>query len=173
MTDYPDFAGAAEKLLEQQGELNKSYRDRAHLVAVLAAMLPSHIGRSDPNEPTYSVVIIETPYGQISYHIADRDLDLFARVRPTDDDCPVWDGHTTDEKNSRLCEMIGALSGNAPWMTGETPEQPAPAGDRLAAEVVIDVCDLEGDGDLDDLKARLEEAAAPWKPTISVTPRTY
>lgn len=43
---------------------------------------------------------------------------------------------------------------------------------RLAADITIDVCDLTQD-DLDELRARIEEAAAPWKPIITVTPRNY
>lgn len=46
-------------------------------------------------------------------------------------------------------------------------------GERIAAEVVIDVSDLEGDGDLEELRERLEAAAAPWRPTVTVNVRWY
>lgn len=88
--------------------LDGVYRERAHLVALLAAMLPSHIGRS---EPGWSVVIVEGPYGQLSWHIADRDLDLFAGIRQTDPfvEADRWDGHTTELKYARVREMIAGL----------------------------------------------------------------
>lgn len=78
------------------------YRERAHLVALLAALYPSHIGYTDPDEPDWPVVIIETPNGQMSWHIAPDDVDLFTHVRPTDRACRGWDGHTTEEKYDRI-----------------------------------------------------------------------
>ncbi|NYV72959.1 hypothetical protein [Streptomyces sp. UH6] len=78
------------------------YRERAHLVAHLAALYPSHIGRTDTDEPEWSVVTIETPTGQMCWHISDDDLDLFTHVQPTNRICRAWDGHTTDEKYGRL-----------------------------------------------------------------------
>jgi len=77
------------------------YRERAHLVAHLAAIYPSHIGPNDPSEPDWAVLTLETPTGQMSWHISPEDVDLFSHV-PTTTDERAWDGHTTDEKYERL-----------------------------------------------------------------------
>lgn len=83
------------------------YRERAHFVALLAAMFPSTIGYTDPAEPEWAVVIIETPTGQMSWHIAPDDMDLFRHV--TRSEVATWDGHSTDEKYTRLRRLIGSL----------------------------------------------------------------
>lgn len=76
------------------------YRERAHLVAHLASIYPSTIGPHDPNWPEWSVVIVETPQGQMSWHVAPADLGLFRHVRPSE--ANTWDGHSTEEKYARL-----------------------------------------------------------------------
>jgi hypothetical protein len=76
------------------------YRDRARLSAALAAQFPSCFVR-DESEPDWKVLIINLPkVGQISYHISPDDMDLFNHVK--DDPTCKWDGHTTEEKNSRI-----------------------------------------------------------------------
>lgn len=83
------------------------YRERSHLVAYLAATYPSHIGYTDPSEPDWAVVIIDTPTGQMSWHVSPDDTDLFALVRPTSTGDLGWDGHTTEEKYERMRQLIG------------------------------------------------------------------
>ncbi|MFD8820812.1 hypothetical protein ACFV1C_00335 [Streptomyces sp. NPDC059605] len=90
------------------GQLDATYRERAHLVAHLAALHPSHIGHTDPAAPDWAVVTIETPAGQMTWHIADRDMDLFTHVQPTNRICRGWDGHTTDEKYQRMRDLTKA-----------------------------------------------------------------
>ncbi|MFE2021328.1 hypothetical protein ACFW9O_25100 [Streptomyces sp. NPDC059499] len=115
MTHYPDHPRIAQTLLDQQGDINRLeaerdgvYRERAHLVALLAALHPSHIGHTDPDTPDWAVVIVETPAGQMSWHIAPRDMDLFTHVQPTNRVSPGWDGHTTDEKYERVRQLIAS-----------------------------------------------------------------
>lgn len=148
----PDqFAAAMDKLLTSPGEtaenleqikagilalaeptpdqaLNAAYRERAHLVALLAALYPSHIGYTDPAEPGWAVVTIETPAGQLSWHIAPGDLPLFEHVQPTSRISRGWDGHTTDEKYERVRRLTGIATlvrdDEAP--ADPTPEPPAP-----------------------------------------------
>lgn len=93
------------------------YRERAHLVALMATAYPSHIGATDPAEPDWKVVVIDTPAGQMSWHISPDDLDLFRHVRPTRPDDAPWDGHSTDEKYARVRRLIG----QALTVTAEVP----------------------------------------------------
>lgn len=88
--------------------LNAAYRERAHLVAHLAASYPSTIGYHDPHEPDWAVVIIDLPTGQVSWHVSPQDMDLFTRVRHTE--ISTWDGHTTEEKYARLDAHTRALA---------------------------------------------------------------
>ncbi|MEU9760257.1 hypothetical protein AB0D98_10915 [Streptomyces sp. NPDC047987] len=94
-----------EQLDALHDQLDATYRERAHLVAHLAALHPSHIGHTDPAAPDWAVVTIETPAGQMTWHIAERDMDLFTHVQPTNRICRGWDGHTTDEKYARMRDL--------------------------------------------------------------------
>lgn len=82
------------------------YRERARLVAFLAAQYPSVLHYSDPNEPEWPVVYITAPSGQMSWHVSQHDLDLFEHVpwKPRQHKSP-WDGHDTETKYERLAEL--------------------------------------------------------------------
>jgi len=90
--------------------LDAAYRERAHLVALLAAWQVSHIGHTDPSAPDWAVVTIELPTGQACWHIAPADMDLFAHVQPTNRICRGWDGHTTEEKYARIDAFAAQLA---------------------------------------------------------------
>ena len=80
------------------------YRERAYLVAYLAARYESYLCPAPDAEPGFSVIVyVESPEGQLSWHIADSDLDLFGRV-PWNSKV-VWDGHTTEEKYERIRDL--------------------------------------------------------------------
>lgn len=81
------------------------YRERARLVAFLAASYPSHASYSDPDEPDWLVVTVETPQGQMSWHVALNDMGLFNHVRRTRPTDAPWDRHTTPEKYERLARL--------------------------------------------------------------------
>lgn len=81
------------------------YRERARLVAFLAAIYPSHSGFSDPTEPDWLVVTVETPQGQMSWHVSPDDQGLFNHVRRTRHTDRPWDEHTTPEKYERLARL--------------------------------------------------------------------
>lgn len=77
------------------------YRERAHLVAYLASRYTSYLARPQDAEPGFTFcVYVESPEGQLSWHIADSDLDLFTGIPEQHD--ARWDGHTTEEKYERL-----------------------------------------------------------------------
>lgn len=77
------------------------YRERAYLVAHLARLYDAHWA-VDPDEPDWPVICIHGPGGQMCWHIAQADVELFPdslKVKPND-----WDGHTTAEKYKRLAD---------------------------------------------------------------------
>lgn len=78
--------------------LMSTYTERAHLVALLARIYPSHGYAPDDAEEDYQhAVCIHFPWGQASYHIQDGDYrNLFAAwlpMLPSD-----YDGHTVITK---------------------------------------------------------------------------
>lgn len=81
------------------------YRERAFLVAHLASQYFSAITYNDPNEPDWPVIYIETPAGQLSWHLSPDDLDLFEHVIRVTPESITWDGHTTEEKYRRLAKL--------------------------------------------------------------------
>jgi hypothetical protein len=97
--DYYEITG------DPMDALNAAYRERACLVALLAAQYTSHIGCTDPAAPDWPVVIVELPTGQVSWHINPADMGLFAHVGPKPHVSRGWDGHTTDEKYARIAKL--------------------------------------------------------------------
>lgn len=79
------------------------YRERAHLVALLTSLYPSCGSYNDPENPDWLVVYVETPSGQMSWHIHPDDEDLFPNLQR----CATyeWDGHTTETKYERMKEL--------------------------------------------------------------------
>ncbi len=90
-----------------EAALNSAYRERN---AVVAALIRSNGWKAEvvmaPDTEGWWIVYAETPQGQVSWHIAPEDMDLFR-------DWPVafgsrpspWDGHTTEEKYRRLAAI--------------------------------------------------------------------
>lgn len=76
------------------------YRERAFLTRHLASVYPSRLSYNDPSEPDWAVLYVQTPEGQLSWHISPDDMDLFGDVVVVSDH--KWDGHTTEEKYDRL-----------------------------------------------------------------------
>lgn len=79
------------------------YRERARLVAFLTKIFPSYCGFTDPEEPDWLVVYVETQEGQLSWHISPDDADLFSHLAVVRE--ANWDGHTTKEKYERLARL--------------------------------------------------------------------
>ncbi|MEV5264794.1 hypothetical protein [Streptomyces werraensis] len=91
------------------------YTERAHLVAVLVALFGGVLSHNDSELPDYPVLYIETPTGQMSWHIHPDDVWLFPKV-PTIGSYP-WDKHTTRVKYKRLRSLTEQL----PKMTYANP----------------------------------------------------
>jgi hypothetical protein len=92
------------------------YRERAHLAAYLAARHPSRIAHNDPTAPDWPVLYVDTPAGQLTWHLNPDDLDLFTHVPvvASDDPAARWDGHTTPEKYRRLDALTQAFAASTP-----------------------------------------------------------
>lgn len=86
-----------------------AYSERDRCVAFMAAMALrldwlAWIGKHDPLDTTWdrewlNIVFIGAPVGQLSWHIHDSELPLFAGL-PSDG--PPWDGHSTPQKYERM-----------------------------------------------------------------------
>jgi len=92
-------------LVEKDKDL--AYRERNKLVALLTKFFPSFLVKEADNYLNFYnihwIVYLETPKGQLSWHIPDLDLFLFEGVRRME--TYIWDGHTTEEKYQRLLQL--------------------------------------------------------------------
>jgi hypothetical protein len=97
------LARAAERAL---------YRERAQLLALLAVTWPAVLRLSPYSPPpTVAVLYLNTPAGQLSWHIAEADLDLFDHVQRANSGTPdPWDGHTTATKYDRVSDLVDQLT---------------------------------------------------------------
>ncbi|SDD68370.1 hypothetical protein [Actinokineospora iranica] len=90
------------------------YRDRAHLIALLATVFPARV-ETDPapdRADCSAVVVLELPTGQVSWHVHDEDLStaLFGHL-PMSWDTASWDGHSVADKHARITAQITAVTG--------------------------------------------------------------
>lgn len=107
------------------------YRERAHLLALLAAFFGpgvAHIGNADPQEPDWPVLTLELPTGQASWHIAPDDVELFGHVRATTLGDRPWDGHSTDAKYGRVAHLARALGAGHDAVVAVLSEQALDCG---------------------------------------------
>jgi hypothetical protein len=87
------------------------YRERAHLVAHLAAVYPSVIVfDGDPGAPGWALIYVDSPAGQLSWHLSGDDLDLFPHVERAATDAVAWDGHSTEVKYRRLDNLTRTVA---------------------------------------------------------------
>lgn len=92
-------------------ERDGAYRERAQLLAWLAALHPAvRTLAPDTTEPGWQILYINpTTGGQLSWHISPRDVELFEHVEyvPADsrDERTTWDGHTTEAKYERIADL--------------------------------------------------------------------
>jgi hypothetical protein len=87
--------------------LHAVYHERTMLVAYLATCYPAHLARH-PAEEAWDddwrwLVCVHTPAGQMTWHIHDSDTPAFRGLPAHAND---WDGHTTQEKYTRLLRLI-------------------------------------------------------------------
>ncbi|MEX3206050.1 hypothetical protein [Streptomyces acidiscabies] len=117
MAQYLDHTAVAQKLLDQQGDITRltaerdgAYRERAHLIALLAAMTDGAVITTAPDidEDGWTLLYLNLGGRQASWHISPRDHDLFAHVERVGPDDPraQWDRHTTEQKYARITDHI-------------------------------------------------------------------
>lgn len=97
-----DEVDLAETCASTEAERDGAYGERAHLVALLAALTDGAViaPALDLDEPGWWIAYLTIGGRQCSWHIAPRDAALFKDVERVEPDDPraQWDGHTTDEK---------------------------------------------------------------------------
>jgi len=102
------------ELEQAHAERSAAYRECAYLLADFAARHQAHLAYSDPDVPTWPVLMVEPDAGQMCWHINPDDLDLFDHVSWADPFAIGWDGHTTEEKYQRLRQLTAASVGARP-----------------------------------------------------------
>jgi hypothetical protein len=106
ITMTPDVAAIFEEAKRHRDEV---YAQRDQLVAALSKVFPAHLVDATDAEPGWStVVIVDLPTGQASWHLADHELPWFAHLerRPND-----WDGHDDATKWARLAALTVPIVG--------------------------------------------------------------
>lgn len=106
-------------------QINELYRERAQLLAWLAAREPGSVLAPAPDvkDPRWRILFLRTGHGewQMTWHIAPSDIALFSGVERVEADDPraQWDGHTTEQKYQRVRALVGILTARL------MPSQPA------------------------------------------------
>ncbi len=106
-----DVAVRAEASAESR-RIDAVYEERDRCVALASrlaaalgmdAWIGRHVGE-DWDDEWRTVVFVQLPTGQVSWHVHDREMLLFAHL-PRRDDRP-WDGHSTEEKYERCAALV-------------------------------------------------------------------
>ncbi|MEU0199162.1 MULTISPECIES: hypothetical protein [unclassified Streptomyces] len=100
-------------------ERDGAYRERAQLLAWLAALHPSSAvitPARDIDEDGWHLLYLVAGGWQMSWHIAPLDVPLFRHVELVEPSDPraQWDGHGTEQKYQRLQQHVRLLALNAP-----------------------------------------------------------
>jgi len=86
-----------------------AYSERNKLVRFVSSVFPSWLERHPEDDENWDdewrwIVFVDALAGQLSWHIHDDELDSFSHLEVRTPNDPSWDGHTTEEKYSRLRE---------------------------------------------------------------------
>lgn len=91
-----------------QSSPEEAYLDRNQLAQAFARLALEQgwtTGLSiDPDEPDWPVLYVDTPAGQISWHLPKHEIiGEWPRYQGK------WDGHTVEQKRARLTSLIKAV----------------------------------------------------------------
>jgi len=91
--------------MSNQSTPDEAYFDRNQAV-MLAARLASKLGyrvgvAEDKDEPGWTLLYIDLPTGQVSWHIPDDEL-----IEDWQPYAGVWDGHSVGEKRQRIVDFL-------------------------------------------------------------------
>lgn len=102
-----ELAGRAHSNAETAiANLDAAYAERNQLVAALARHYRPAYCYLPPGENDWPIVYIETPAGQLSWHIPPVEAVLLGIADlPTTPEGYKWDGHSTEEKYERLAKL--------------------------------------------------------------------
>jgi hypothetical protein len=85
---------------------DQAYRERNDCVLMMAKMASAlgwtcglGVDEGEPDPEWQYVVYIETPQGQLSWHLPAREIDDFLFLPAY---VKAWDGHTSEEKYARM-----------------------------------------------------------------------
>lgn len=90
-------------LEELDARITNAYTERDKCIALLTQMaqkLGLNTGiRTDDLDPSWPIVYIDLPSGQVSWHVNEHELPWFAHLPLYE---KAWDGHATEEKYERV-----------------------------------------------------------------------
>lgn len=138
-------------MTDHKRELDAVYDERNRCVAAMTAMAqrlgwPAWLGHHEPaNDPKWdaewrNVVYIFVPTGQVSWHIHDRDLPLFAHLDRVPGVDGTWDGHTTEVKYKRLEQLTKGVRNCARCGGEVVPQRPFRANATDFLHLLCDPC---------------------------------
>jgi hypothetical protein len=105
-------------------ECNEVYAERNRLVSFLSRCYLSYLAPASDAEPGFEwIVYIETPEGQLSWHLHDDELPMFNHC-PRQKAGSWWDGHTSEDKYARLLRLRPPSQAAAPIGETERPQEP-------------------------------------------------
>ncbi len=93
------------KLKEQEIAKNNAYQERNALISILSKIFPAYITKHQPeDDPEWdenwkTVVVIDLPTGQVSWHIHFSEIKMFNHLKKKENE---WDGHSVEEKYIRM-----------------------------------------------------------------------
>jgi hypothetical protein len=92
--------------MSNQSTPDQAYFDRNQLALAFARLAfekgwPAGV-KADPADPDWPVLYVDTPFGQVSWHLPAAELAPYV-FRPYEG---TWDGHDVEEKRRRLAALI-------------------------------------------------------------------
>lgn len=147
------FLAKVDALQQAERERDGAYRERAQLLAWLAALHSTSTVITPASDVTdedgWHLLYLVAGGWQMSWHIHPRDVDLFRHVTVVDrsDARAQWDGHGTEQKYQRIrghvrLLALDALAADGPSTTATELDMATPCrDDRCPCNGVCHECD--------------------------------